>query len=218
MRATLLLTGAIFVGASAATPACAEDGRWQVKLLATAVLADGKIAKVKKDLVGLPVGAQTKASDNFVPTLAVEYFISPQVSVETICCTTAHHVDGAGPLAGVRLVDDILIVPATVTFKYHLAAGPIRPYVGAGPAFFWVLDSKPGPGAAAIGATRTKLSSRFGAAVQAGADIPIGNKGLGLSLDVKKHFVSTTARFWAGNTEVLVTRHRLNPWLLSSGV
>lgn len=208
------------------------DGKWQIKVLGTAVLPDGKIKSVVSINVGTTLGAavapvadpQTVVSDNGVPTLAIEYFFSPTLSVETICCTTRHHVNGVGALAGANLVNDVWIVPATVTVKYHVALGPIRPYVGVGPSLFLQLHSKPGVTATALGVTRTKLSSDVGVAFQVGCDIPLGRtgplgkSGFGLSLDAKKYLMTTNAHFYQGTTEALVTHHSLNPLLLSAGV
>ena len=205
-----------------AAPALAgsTDGHWQVKVLGSAVLPDGKITRIDKDLIGLPAGAQTKASDNVVPTLAVEYFFTPNVSAETICCTSAHHVTGAGALAGASIVDHAILIPATLTVKYHLPlAGGIKPYIGAGPALYLWLGERPGAAAAGLGAARVRLSNELGAAVQAGVDIALGNKGYGLSLDAKKYWVNTTAHFTtAGGVEALTTRHKIDAWILSAGV
>ncbi len=59
--------------AATATPAQAQDrqGSIQVKLLATGVLPDGKIKSVETDIVGLPANTQTRANDNYVPTVAI---------------------------------------------------------------------------------------------------------------------------------------------------
>lgn len=217
-----LATLAAPVAAHAGSP----DGHWQIKVLGTAVLPDGKIKSVLSVNTATTLGAtvatvanpQTVVSDNGVPTLAVEYFFSPMVSVETICCTTAHHVDGVGALAGANLVNDVYLVPATVTVKLHAQLGPIRPYVGVGPSLFLQLHSKPGTTAAALGVTRTKLSSDVGVAFQVGCDIPLGKSGFGLTLDVKKYLMTTNAHFYQGTTEALVTHHTLNPLLLSAGV
>jgi outer membrane protein len=213
----------VAVAAVACTPAMAQasEGKVQIKLMATGVLPDGKISEVKSASITLPAGTDTAASDNWVPTAAVEYFFNNSVSVETICCTTAHHVDGAGAISGVeKLLDDVLIVPATVTLKYHLNAGGIKPYVGAGPSYFWVLDSKVGTGGtAALGAASAKLKSKVGFALQAGVDIPLTANGLGLSFDAKRYFVRPTAEFYnAAGATVLSTRHELDPWVVSGGV
>jgi outer membrane protein len=215
---------ALALGAALLAPVSAHagsaDGKWQVKVLGTAVLADGKITKVEKDLIGLPAGSQANASNNVVPTLAVEYFFTPNISAETICCTSAHHVTGAGALAGAALVDHAILVPATLTLKYHLPlGGGIKPYIGAGPALYLWLGERAGAGAQGLGAARVRLSNDVGAAVQAGVDIPLGSNGYGLTLDAKKYWVKTTAHFTtAAGVEALTTRHKIDAWILSAGV
>lgn len=222
-----LATTAAALGAlalSGAAHAGSAEGKLQVKLLATGVLPDGDITKVNNP--GLIAGTalasnpHTYASDNVVPTLAIEYFLTPNVSLETICCVTQHHVNGAGSLAGTNLVNHIMVIPATLTAKYHVPLGPVRPYVGVGPTLFIMADSRPGTTAAvALGATRTKLSSELGVALQAGVDVPLGTSGFGLSLDAKKYWVRTNAHWYnAAGAEVLSTRHKLDPWVVSGGV
>lgn len=223
----LLLAASALAAVAAATPALAAEGdtagSLNVKLLGTAVLPDGKIDKINAIAPALAANpafanADTKASDNYVPTIAIEYFFTDAVSAETICCTTAHHVTGTGSAAGAELVDKILVIPATVTVKYHLGeAGGARPYIGAGPTFFLMADAKPGSTAKALGVTDVDMSSRLGVAVQAGIEVPLQN-GLGLVLDAKKYWVSTRAKFYAGGTKVLDTTHKLDPWVLSAGL
>ncbi len=199
------------------------DGKLQIKLLATGVLPDGKVSSVTNDTAGLVASGavrDTAANDNVVPTVAVEYFFTPNISVETICCVTAHHVSiAAGTLKGNMAVDDVKIIPATFTAKYHLPLGAIKPYIGVGPTLFLVISDKPSALVKSVGVTRTKLSSELGVAVQAGADIAMGN-GYSLSLDAKKYWVSTTATFYApvAGGVALQTRHKLDPWVVSAGV
>jgi len=145
-----LVGGAALMMAAAPVQA-QEQGKIQVKLLGTAVLADGKITSVRADPTNVTVGAQTDAKNNYVPTLAVEYFFSPNISVETICCLTTHHINGTGTLAGTELMKDIKIVPATVTLKAHLPLGIIKPYVGAGPTYFLFLGDKSGATTQSLG-------------------------------------------------------------------
>jgi len=205
-------------GGSAATPALAQEaGDVQVKLLVTGVLPDGKITDVVQ-LGPLPATTQTAASDNVVPTAAIEYFLTPSLSVETICCMTQHDVDiVAGPLTGAEAVSNARVIPATFTLKYHLNAGGISPYVGAGPTYFLWINDAPGAQTVPLGVTRQSLSNELGLAVQAGVDVPAGENLL-VTLDAKRYFISTTARWFAGNTQVIQTRHRIDPWVLSAGV
>jgi len=199
--------------------AAAKSGDVQVKLLATYVAPDGKIKDVKLDAIGLPAGTQTKADDNVVPTLAVEYFVTDNISLETIAGVTQHDVDGRGALAGAGLVSDAKIVPATLTLKYHFGKdGGVQPYVGAGPSYFIFIDEKPGSTATALGATRQKMNDTLGFVLQGGVNVPVNAKGLSISFDAKRYFLRPTARWFAGTTEVLRTKHQLDPWVISAGV
>lgn len=216
----LTIAAALATATMLSSPALAADaGTVQVKLMATGVLPDGKIDKVNTDLIGLPAGSQSTANDNVVPTLAIDYYVSPAVSIETICCFTQHHVTGAGALAGADLAQHVLILPATVTLKYHLDAGPIKPYVGVGPSVFFYFSEKPGADAITLGASKLKMDNKFGVAIQGGFDIPVNDTGMGISLDAKKYFMKTTTHFYtAGGVEALSTTHKLDPWVISGGV
>ncbi len=229
MRKITLLAAALAAATAISGPALAGSpaGKFQVKVLATGVLPDGGIDKIKSidsglaaTLSGMGVSdVDAKANDNVVPTLAAEYFFSRNVSVETICCFTQHHVDGAADLASTRLVDHVLILPATVTAKFHLdTGGPLKPYVGAGPALFLVFDEKPGSTARALGVDKVKMSNSLGLALQGGIDIALGENGYGISLDAKKYFIKPTASFYADGQQVLKTRHDLDPWVVSAGL
>lgn len=215
------IAAAVLAASMLANPAQAgsPDGRLQVKLLATGVLPDGKIDTVNINAVGLPAGTQTTANDNVVPTLAVEYYATPNISIETICCLTQHHVTGAGAIAGADVAQHVLILPATVTLKYHFDAGAIKPYVGVGPSVFFYIDEKPGATAVALGATKLNMDNKVGLALQAGVDIPVNDKGLGVTLDAKRYFMKTTTHFYtAAGVEALSTTHKLDPWVISGGV
>ena len=203
MRKTLLRTTlAAAAMAAAATPAVAQEsqGKWQVKLLASAVLPDGEIDQVNLDLVGLPGNTQTRANDNYVPTAAIEYFFTPSVSLETICCLTQHDVDGTTGIPGAELVSNAKLVPATFTLKYHLNPGGVSPYVGAGPAYFLWLDADPGAAAIAAGADDFDMTDELGLALQAGIDIPVGANGMAVSLDTTS-IHGSSARVWRSASE-----------------
>lgn len=206
--------------ALAANPAAAQEaGDIQVKLLATAVLPDGNITEVLVD-PGLPAGTQTVASDNVVPTVAIEYFFTPNVSLETICCVTQHDVDiNAGALAGAEAVSNARVIPATFTLKYHFNPGGVSPYVGAGPTYFLWINDEPGAGTVAVlGAASQHMSNELGFALQAGVDVPV-SQNMAVSLDAKRYFVDSTASWYNGaGALVLQTEHQIDPWVLSAGV
>ena len=214
------LGAALFGTAMIAAPVQAQDadGAVQVKLLGTYVAPDGKITAINTDIVGLPADTQTEANDNFVPTLAVEYFVSPNLSFETICCLTQHDVDAVSGLAGAELVSNGKLIPATFTAKYHFDLEGVKPYVGAGATYFWWVDVERGADTIPLGVTRTTLSDELGFVLQAGTDIAIGDSGLGLTVDAKRYFVDTTARWYVGDTLAIETEHKLDPWVVSAGV
>ena len=214
-----LLMAVLTSAAMFATPAQAQDDdrNLQVKLLGTYVAPDGKITEFRTDVVGLPATTQTKANDNIVPTLAVEYFVKPKFSVETICCLTQHDVDGVTGVPGAELVSKAKLIPATLTAKYHFGAANVRPYLGLGMTYFWWIDVDPGADTIPLGVTRTTLSDEFGFVLQAGTDIAIGDSGFCLTIDAKRYFVDTTARWYSGDALAIETRHQLDPWVLSAG-
>ena len=222
MKTFLMLGGAAL--ALAATPAMAQDndnraGDIQFKVLGTAVLPDGAITDINVNLPGLPATTNTKANDNITPTIAIEYFVTNAISIETIAGMTQHDVDAtAGLPVGAELVSDAKLIPATVTAKYHFDLGGVKPYLGAGPAYFLWVGDDPGAATLPLGVTETNLSNEFGVALQAGFDVPLNDNGFGFSVDVKRYFIDTTARWFVGNTLAIETEHKLDPWVISAGV
>ncbi|MEY4869724.1 MAG: hypothetical protein RIS11_918 [Pseudomonadota bacterium] len=221
MKTTTKMLAMAAFATMAASPAFAEDpqGKIQVKAFATLVDPSAKITKVNTDRIGLAAGSQTKADTNVTPTVAIEYFLTSNVSVETIAGVTQHDVVGAGALAGAKLISNANIIPATVTAKYHVnLGGGVKPYLGAGPSYFIIFGEEPDATARTLGATRVDLSNELGLALQGGIDFALDDSGLGLSLDAKRYFMNTTARFFAGNALALSTKHELDPWVVSAGI
>lgn len=216
-----LLSAMLVMGALATAPAVSaqEAGDIQLRAFVTGVLPqDGEITDVRIDNLGVPAGTQTSVTDSVVPTIAAEYFVADNFSIETICCITPHDVRGEGALAGADVIDNAIVLPATVTAKYHFDLGGIKPYLGAGPVYFFFFGEDVGTDAAALGITDADLSDEFGVALQAGADIDLNDTGLMLSLDAKKYFIDTTATFRDNSGILLQTEHRLDPWVISAGL
>jgi outer membrane protein len=219
----------VFLGSAAlalaATPALAQDGESdragdiQVKVLGTYVAPDGAITDINVNLPGLPATTNTEANGNVTPTLAIEWFVTDNISIETIAGITQHDVDAtAGLPVGAELVSNAKLIPATLTAKYHFDLGGVKPYVGAGPAYFLWVGDDPGAATLPLGVTETNLSNELGLALQAGFDVPLGDDGFSLSIDVKRYFIDTTARWFVGNTLAIETEHTLDPWLVSAGI
>ena len=229
--ATLAFSGA-FSGVAHADAAPADTdwnaaGHFNIKLLGTAVLPLGHLVKnnpVLNDtanLVGSGAITSVAASDNYVPTVAIEYFVNKNISIETICCMTGHHVSATGgTLAGKELIHNIQIIPATFTLKWHFTglSRKFVPYIGAGPSVFLIVADRPSDFVKAnTPVTRTKLTTEPTVAIQAGIDAPI-NQHWSISIDAKKYFDKTTAHFWAGSTQVEAVRVNLMPFVVSAGI
>lgn len=194
-------------------------GDLDVKILATYVVADGGIGRVKQDEIGLPAGTKSRANDNVTPTIALQYFVTNAISLETIAGLTQHDVDGSGAMGGAELASNVKILPATVTIKYHFGKdGDVRPYLGAGPSYFLFINEKSGATTQQLGADRLKINNTWGAALQAGVDFPINDKGATFSVDAKRYIMRPTATWYADGNSVLKTRQTLDPWLISAGI
>ncbi|MGB7405287.1 MAG: OmpW family outer membrane protein [Pacificimonas sp.] len=219
---TKLSALAIATAMTAFTPmaaSAAEAGDIQVKLLGSGVFPQGDVDEVLSDPLGLTANADTNVTDSYVPTLAVEFFLLDNVSVETICCISRKDVEGQGALQGNELISNLLVIPATVTAKYHFdLPGGVKPYIGAGPTHFIIFDEGVGAGAAALGVDDVSLTSEWGVALQAGVDYALNDNGLGLTVDAKKYFVGTTAGFDVGDNRVLEADVELNTWIISGGL
>jgi len=49
--------------------------------------------------------------------------------------------------------------------------------------------------------------------------MPLGDGGFGLSVDAKRYFLRPTAHWFdASGAEIIRTKHKLDPWVLSAGV
>jgi outer membrane protein len=192
---------------SAIAPAMADElpsvaGHFQVRLRAVGVLPD---PSVNITVSGASIGGKTSISDSVVPEADVTYFITDHIGVEAIAAVTKHTVSNS--VAG--RVGSVSLLPPTVTVQYHFdPTGPIRPYVGAGvnyTMFYKVSNGLP----------NLDFKNNFGWALQAGADVPLGDGPYFLNLDVKKIFLHT--KITAAARAVRASAN-LDPWLVGTGI
>jgi outer membrane protein len=198
--ASLLMLSAVAPGMADELPSVA--GHFQVRLRAVGVLPD---PSANITVSGAPIGGKTSISDSAVPEADVTYFITDHIGVEAIAAVTKHTVSNS--VAG--RVGSVSLLPPTVTVQYHFdPTGPIRPYVGVGvnyTMFYKVSNGLP----------NLDFKNNFGWALQAGADVPLGDGPYFLNLDVKKIFLHTTIRAAAGTVRASAN---LDPWLVGTGI
>ncbi len=163
-------------------PALADDmtdlGPWQVRIRVLGVLPDAS-AKVS------PIGGSVNITNSIVPEGRFHLFPHRPMSLELIAATTKHGVSHTP--SGLDL-GSAWLLPPTLTAQYHFdQIGPFRSYVGAGVnyTFFYSIHA---PTALAP----IHYDDTFGWALQAGADMPIGEQGYFLNVDVKKLFLNTS--------------------------
>lgn len=157
---------------------------------------------------GAATGLNVKVNDSVVPTIGIEYYVTPAVSLELIAGSGNHTVKAVGGATNIE-VSDLWHVPPTLTAKYHFATeSRISPYVGAGLTYIWFAseDGKNG--------FNVDLKDDFGYALQVGADF--ATKGpWSVNLDLKHIAFETDAKINFGALKSKVT---LDPWVASIGI
>ncbi|MDP9901014.1 OmpW/AlkL family protein [Variovorax ginsengisoli] len=184
-RAALLLALS-----SAALPALAQTSPWSVRAGVAAIRFD------TRSTVELPTGSVFPGGDihiknNTAAALEIGYALTPDWTLRTALGTpptTTLTNAGTLPAAPTGTLGKIRYAPLMLTATYDLGnLGPVRPYVGAGISYVWVMKTYDGDIAG------LKADNAWGSVLQAGIDIPLSPQW-SLFLDARKVFVKTTAR------------------------
>lgn len=207
LAAALLITAISMPVAFAQTDDSGVAGHFQVRLRGVAVLPD---AGGSAALGGKPFPGSIGITNSFVPEIDGTYFLTDHIGVEVIAATTQHSVHFTPSGSSKLDLGSAWLLPPTVTAQYHFdPEGAIRPYVGAGINYTFFYDTHSGA------LPDMKYENNLGWALQAGADVPVGDGPYFLNFDVKKLFLTTHVKALDG----LVTAHAdINPWLIGAGV
>ncbi|MCA3693986.1 OmpW family outer membrane protein [Aquidulcibacter sp.] len=193
--------------------ACAQDafqtpkaGTIKLDVRLTGIVPDesGSI----RTAAGAATGLNVKVNDSFVPTIGLEYYVNPSLSLELIAGSGNHKVKAVGGATNVEVLE-LWHVPPTLTAKYHFAPDArVSPYVGAGLTYIWFAseDGKNG--------FNVDLKDDFGYALQVGADIATSGPW-SVNLDLKHIAFETDANINFGALKSKVT---LDPWVASVGI
>lgn len=199
-----------------ATAASAQEfeapkaGTIKLDVRATGVIADkdAKHASVTKIATGADAGFKATVSDDYVPTIGLEYFFTPDVSAELIAGTSFHNVN----IKNSARLSEEGVLPPTLTAKYHfMSSKRISPYVGAGIGYLWFYSED------GQGAYKVHVKDGFGAVAQVGTDIAAKGKW-SYNIDLKKIFIEPKAIVSSGGVAAYSTKVKLNPWVASVGV
>lgn len=150
-------------------------------------------------------GDRVNIDNSTVPEFDFTYFLTPNIAAELIAAVTPHDVKTSSDIdAG-----SSWLLPPTLTLQYHFTQfDGFKPYVGAGVNYTHFFNEDAG----ALNAV--KYEDSFGGALQAGVDIPIQDNWYA-NIDVKKVFISTTAKFSPSGVRADVD---IDPWLIGVGV
>lgn len=206
---TLLAAAGVLIGAATVTgTAVAQDaaGRFQVKVGVSYIQPDEN-ASISV------IGGSADISDEYVPTLQVEYFVTDKLSVELLCCVARHEVEAVGTALGTVDLGKISHFPPTLTVKYHFSdLGAFEPYVGAGVNYTTFFDEELPAGGPV---TSIDYDDSFGGALQAGFDYRLDDHW-SLNVDVRKVWISTDVKLMAGTT-ALNADVDINPVIVTVG-
>jgi outer membrane protein len=147
-------------------------------------------------------------------TLAVEggYFLTPNFAIALSGgYPPTVNALAAGSIAAYGSLGKVTGGMIEVNGQYHFTNfGDFQPYVGAGATYFHVFNTQDGV------LTGFSVDDSFGFDLQVGADWMF-TKNLGIFVDVKKIFISTSSTGYLG-TSLTTSDVRLDPTIFSVGM
>jgi outer membrane protein len=196
LRLALLAAAALPTLASA--QAAIDSGDWLVRLRAT------YLQSANKDSTGLDLSI----NDKTLPELDITRFFTPEIAAELVLTYPQKQTISAGGTA----IGSLKHLPPVLSLQYHFTQlHVVRPYVGLGVNYTRFSDVQFDAATTAALHPSIKKSS-FGAALQAGVDVPLADGWL-VNADVKKVRISTDV----SSAGTKVGTFKVDPWLISVG-
>jgi outer membrane protein len=201
------LLAAIAIAIALASPASAQLlENFQVKVGVSAILPDESASIAT-------IGGDVSISDEYVPSLQIEYFFSDAISAELLCCIARHDVTAVGTALGDVNLGKISHFPPTLTLKYHFnTEEKFQPYVGAGVNYTLFFDEKTPSGGPVTG---IDYDASFGGALQVGFDYKLDDHW-SLNADIRKIWINTDVTIRAGATTINADVD-INPYVVTLG-
>lgn len=198
-------------------------GDFMIRLSGVGVLPQDRDSKVWAN--GAPLrNTHISTTNQAMPELTLEYFLTDNLSVDLIATSTRHEVAAIGSdvpaLGGPHKLDvgSAWVLPPTLTFAWHFRPHKrFNPYVGVGATAMWFHNMHANQGSA-LGLTKLNSGFTGGPSVNVGFDYQLVGNWF-FNADVKQMFVRMHA--WAQNqSETLrVKAHEsLDPTVVSAGI
>ncbi len=168
------------------------------------IVARARVVDMNFDSSSSPAPGVT-ANDKAIPEVDVSYFFTSHIAAELILTypqSVGIDVNGGN-------IGSVDALPPTLTLQYHFMPDSpyFRPYLGAGINYTNFSNDKLAGGAVTVS------NSSWGAALQAGFDVPL-SQNLLFNLDVKKIYMKTDASM----NGAYLTTVTLDPVLLGVGL
>lgn len=145
------------------------------------------------------IGGDVDISDEYVPSVQLEWFFNDNVSAELLCCMARHDVVAKGTSLGDVDLGKISHFPPTLTVKYHFFAETnFQPYIGAGVNYTLFFDEDV-PASGPV--TSIDYDASVGGALQAGFDYKL-NDHWSLNADIRKVWINSDVTIMAGATRI----------------
>lgn len=187
-----------------------SDAPFFLHLGASAVPYD-ESATIAMDGTTIP-GANVSFDPSYTAALEFGWYFTPNFAIALSSgYPPTVSAMGAGTIAAYGSLGKVTGGMIELNGQYHFTNfGNFQPYVGAGPTYFHVFNTQDGA------LSSFAVDDAFGFNLQIGADWMI-TKNFGLFVDVKKIFISTSARGFAGPS-TLTSDVRLDPTIISAGL
>jgi outer membrane protein len=150
----------------------AKEGPFMVRVRAV------NLDSANGDTTGLGLSVNNKV----IPEVDFSYFFNKNLAAELILTVPQKHTVSSSVLGG--QIGTLKHLPPTLLLQYHFDGMAFKPYVGAG------INYTHFSGINLAGGAATVDKNSWGAALQAGVDIPLSGN-MYLNLDVKKVYIRT---------------------------
>lgn len=162
-----------------------------------------------------PIGGDVDISDEWAPSLQIEYFFNDNISAELLCCVATHDVIAVDTAAGDVNLGEVTHFPPTVTLKYRWTDfGQFQPYLGAGVNFTAFIDDEV-PSSGIV--TDIDYDQSFGPALQAGFDYRL-NEYWAINVDVRRLWINTDVTVQTSVPLEVNADVDIDPWVVSTAI
>lgn len=196
-----------------------EEGSILFKFKGAAIAAKGKLKGLPKSNAARPTNVPALVSNGYGVDGSASVFLAPNIAAEFDLGlygykTSASALNAISANYGNNSSNkkkNVYAIPMALLFQYHIAPyGAIRPYVGAGYQYTYMLSK----------AAQFTIENGHGYALQAGVDFAMTDDTV-ISLDVKRYQLTPKVKFkksFLGTSTDMSAKAKINPVIISLGM